>query len=86
MGDFNEKLGKEEKYKPTIGKFSKHDITNDNGRRLIEFALDQNFRIMSTYFDHKEVHKQTWVARNGRTINQIDQIAAEEAMQTLIIC
>ena len=59
MGDFNVKLGKEETYRPTIGKDSLHNDTNDNGNKLITFATARNTRISSTMFPHKNTPKHT---------------------------
>ena len=38
LRDFNSKVGKEDIYKGTIGMHSLHNITNDNGLRLISFV------------------------------------------------
>jgi hypothetical protein len=37
LGDFNEKLGREDNFKPTIGNESLHRDSNDNGDRIISF-------------------------------------------------
>jgi exonuclease III len=37
-GDFNAKVGKEDIFKPTIGNESFHEISNDNGVRVVNFA------------------------------------------------
>jgi hypothetical protein len=36
LGDFNEKAGKENIFKPMIGNESLHEISNDNGVRVVE--------------------------------------------------
>jgi hypothetical protein len=51
-GDANAKIGKEQIYTPTIGKFSQHDITSLNGESLCSFAAGNNMVIASTYFKH----------------------------------
>jgi len=48
LGDFNPKVEREEKCRPTIGKYSLHEITNSNGERLITFAISNNLLVMST--------------------------------------
>ncbi|XP_025407394.1 craniofacial development protein 2-like [Sipha flava] len=56
--DFNAKIGKENIYKPTTGSESLHEITNDNGNKLITFATVKNMTISNTYFSHKNIHQQ----------------------------
>jgi len=46
--DFNAKLGTEEKYRPTTGKYSLHEKANNNGERLINFAISKNLLVKST--------------------------------------
>jgi exonuclease III len=41
LGDFNAKVSKEDIFKPTIGNESLHEISNDNGIRLVNFATSK---------------------------------------------
>jgi hypothetical protein len=36
LGDFNAKVGREDIFKPTIGNESLHEISNDNGIRVVK--------------------------------------------------
>lgn len=74
LGDMNAKVGTEEYYKPAIGRYSKHTESNENGRKLISFALEKEMRIISTDFQRKEIYKGTWRSPDGQTINQIDHV------------
>jgi hypothetical protein len=38
LGDFNAKLGKEQLYKDIIGRHSLHEVTKNNGLRLVQYA------------------------------------------------
>jgi hypothetical protein len=43
LGDFNAKVGREDIFKQTIGNESWHEISNDNGVRVVNFATSKNF-------------------------------------------
>jgi hypothetical protein len=41
LGDFNAQVGREDIFKPTIGNESFHEISNDNGVRVVNFATSK---------------------------------------------
>jgi hypothetical protein len=41
LGDFNVKIGREDIFKLTIGNESSHEISNDNGVRVVNFATSK---------------------------------------------
>lgn len=46
--------------------------TNENGERLVEFALANNLKIVNTFFQKRSERKWTWIAPIRRTKNEID--------------
>ena len=52
LGNFNANLGREIIFKPTVGQESLHQDSNDNGVRLVNFAISKNLVVKSTMFPH----------------------------------
>jgi hypothetical protein len=57
LGDLNAKVGREDIFKPTISNESSHEISNDNGVRVVNFATSKNLVVKSTMFPHRNIRK-----------------------------
>jgi hypothetical protein len=75
---FYAKIGKERSFRPTIGIHSLHDITYDNGTKVVDLAIGNGLRVKSTIFPHKNIHKGTWMSPDDRYSNKIDYILVNE--------
>ena len=62
LGDFNEKIGKEYSNKRVAGRHTLHNITSENGEKLVQLVKAHNLEISSTKFQHRRIHKGTWKA------------------------
>jgi hypothetical protein len=71
LGDFSAKVGRKNIFKPTIGNEGLHEISNDNGVRLVNFSTSKNLRVKSMTFSHRNVYKYTWTSIDGKPHNQI---------------
>jgi len=78
LGDVNAKLGKESAYQKITGKHTLHEQTNRNGELLCDFAVANNMIVMSTQFQHKQIHKGTWRSPDHNIINQTDHILVNQ--------
>jgi hypothetical protein len=56
LGDFNAKV-RENIVKTTVENESLHEISNDNGVRVVNFAASENLIVRSTMFPHRNIHK-----------------------------
>jgi hypothetical protein len=43
LGDFNDKVDREDTFKPPIGNESPHEIRNGNAAEVVNFATSKNF-------------------------------------------
>jgi len=74
IGDMNAKVGSENsKCERAMGEHG-CGVMNDNGERLVDFCLNNDYVIGDTIFAHRDIHKLTWKSPDGRTSNQIDHI------------
>jgi endonuclease/exonuclease/phosphatase family metal-dependent hydrolase len=85
LGDFNAKVGREDTFKPTVGNESLHQDSNNNGVRLVNFAISKNLIVKSTMFPHRNIHKYTWTSPGGKTHNQIDHILIDRRWHSSIL-
>jgi hypothetical protein len=67
LGDFNARVGREDIIKPTTGNESLHEIINDIGVRVVNFAISKNLTIQSTVFPHHNIHKFTLTYPDGNS-------------------
>jgi hypothetical protein len=65
LGDFNAKASKEDIFKPTAGNESLHGISNDNGVRVVNFAIPKNLTVKSTMFPCHSIPKYNWTSPDG---------------------
>ena len=56
---FNNKVGEESYLNATCGGHSLHNETNDNGKRMVSFALGRELAVTGTWFQHKDFNKVT---------------------------
>jgi hypothetical protein len=56
--DFNAKGGKEVIFKPRIGNEILHEINNDSGVRVVNFAMSKNIIVKNTFL-HCNIQKYT---------------------------
>jgi hypothetical protein len=74
LGDLNAKVGKEHAYSQVSRRHNLYDSSNQNGEMVCNFAIQNNMTIMSAQYQHKRIHKGTWIAPDGATVNQIDHV------------
>ena len=84
LEDFNAKIGKEHSNKRVAGRHTLHDITSENGEKLVQFAIAHNLEISSTKIQHKRIHKGTWKAPGQDTCNQIDHVLINKRRASMI--
>lgn len=60
LGDLNTEVDKEEHYSRTVGKESLYENSNDNGLRLISFAINKEMMVQSIWLQRKNIKKMAW--------------------------
>jgi hypothetical protein len=84
MGDMNSKLGKEEVFSQVIGRHTVHNISNENGEMVANYAIINGMFLISTNFQHKKINIGTWTSPDHQRINQIDHVMVSKEKMRLI--
>jgi hypothetical protein len=66
LGDLHAKIGKEEVYQNVAGK---HETSNRNREWACEYTIANNMKIIGTDYQHKRIHKGTWISPDDNTLN-----------------
>jgi hypothetical protein len=66
LGNLNAKVSKDDIFKETIRNESSHEISIDNGVRVVHFATSKNLIVKSTMFPHRNIHKCTYILDTSR--------------------
>lgn len=85
IGDFNSRVGKKDGiHNRTIGKHGEN-VRNNNGKRMLDFCLMNDYVITNTLFQHKDIHKYTRevTSRGERSI--IDFILVENKNRKIVM-
>jgi hypothetical protein len=72
LGDFNAKVGREDIFKLRIGNKSLHEISNDKGVRVVNFATLKNLTDKSTTFPHHNIHKH--IGLGAFAVSELDKV------------
>jgi hypothetical protein len=59
---------------PACGEHSLHNEINDNGKRMIKFALGRDLSLTGTWHQHENIHKVTWRKSPDKIRNQTDNV------------
>ena len=74
MGDYNAKVGDDNRGNERAMGVHGCGTRNENGERLLDFCNSYNLVVGGTLFPHREIHKLTWYSPNDRDRNQIDHL------------
>jgi hypothetical protein len=60
LGDFSEKVVREDIFKPTVGNESLHGTSTNHNVIVVISAISKNLVVKSTMFPYHKVHIYTW--------------------------
>jgi len=82
MGDFNAKIGSDNKnYPDSMGQEGLGKM-NENGEIFADFCESNKLVIGGSVFPHKKIHKATWISPDHRTENQIDHVCINKKFRS----
>ena len=74
LGNFNAQIGKENFIATVAGKYTLHEATSENGKRMGKLPVRHNMIIKNACFEHKRIPKGTWMCSGTDVVFQIDHV------------
>ncbi len=85
MGNFNSKVGSNNKgYADIIGRYGLGE-SNERGTRMLEFCQQNELRITNTCFCHRVQHRYTWTSPNHLHKNCIEYILVKRRWRSSVL-
>jgi hypothetical protein len=72
-------------FKLTIGNASLHQVSNNNGVRIVNFATSINLVVKSKMFPHRNIRKYTWASPDGKTHKETEHILIDRRWHLIIL-
>jgi len=72
-------------FKPTVGNESLHQYCNDNGFRIVNFAISKSLVAKAKMFPHRNIHTYVWICPDMKTHNQIYHILIDRRWHANIL-
>ena len=90
LGDFNARIGsrsdgKEDLWGVVLGPHGYEEL-NDAGRELLSFLSCYKVAVCNTWFEKKDVYKQTWQHLKSKKWNCIDFVVMNQCHQKFCVC
>jgi len=80
----NAKLGKEKVFSQVVGSNTLHNISNENGEMVANYATSIDILLKSTNFQRKKIHIGKWTFPDHQTITQIENVMVSKERRRLI--
>ena len=71
LGDFNEKQGREDIFKPTVRNYILHEKSNVNVVTVVKLSTSKYLIVEMKMFPHTKIHVYTWTLLDGKTQNEM---------------
>jgi hypothetical protein len=83
LGNMNAKLGKEKAFSQVVG----HNIhiSNENEELVANYAISNDTFLISTNFQHRNIHTGMWLSPDHQTLNQINHIMVIKEKMRLML-
>jgi len=71
-------------FSQVVGRHTLHNISNENGEMIANYAISNDMFLISTNFQRKKIHIGMWTSPDHRTIHQIDHVMVSKEKIGLI--